>query len=1258
MGVDPASIGVKVAMMALQVGLSATNKIEGPRLDSLDVTTADYGTPLTYFWGKRRRDGCPIIWAEKLREKKVTSKTKGGKYSEYKYYGTFAVAIADHPIDAISRIWLDKHLCYDATKAGPISPLIGFFENLASGSPVKLAHGKNLRVYTGSETQLPDPRMEAWCEDRYGVDSCPAYRGLSYAVFEELPLEKFGNRIPQITIEAVNNPDANRPHDTVAGSGSVLWAPDYSRFYHADALWDTATLEKITDLTVPVSALGSNGTFWSMDDFLGTGGGPYVHLYSNDGLTTTDALIAPHETDNLVALRLSYGDFICLYPYASIEYKIQYVSGNEILSLDTTFPPSKYIADADDNVWAIGLVGTTLTGHCFKGPLAGTIREYAGVGTSAVNCWYNSDNNLVVEQDGNAWILDETWTLLDSATGLSGAHASPVPGGYSFWRIGTTQAWEYSSLTLSLMETITLADWVNENGGSAGTYDPIGHALVTYPNAVNAITWRYLDRVGASSTTLASVIEDVADWCGADVDVSDLDQSVSGYSVTQGTGKDMIAPLLDIHDVTPRPHDFTVQFLRRGAASLGTILTSEFVREGDEDRYSVTIKQDTDLPRKLTLNFADAGKDQQTNTVISQRPLDSVDGQRVQQIDLTTYVATPAEAQQFTDRYFRRQWNEREEISLSLTAQRLSLEPGDCYNLSLDGVERYARCIETTIAQGRINTKWVRDALSFATLSSGEGADMDGRDEENVFISSPTKGIVLDLPLLQDVHNDTNPLLYYGAGSYSSSNWPGATVFEADAEGDYVEWNSVASADKAAWGYATEAWAGVDHHVWDNKTSVNINVKGELTSRTQAEIDANPNINMAVLGDEVFNFTTAALQGDGSYTLSGFKRGRRGSEWAIGTHAVNDLFVLAEDLSHDARGLSDIGETFTFKAQSGGRSIEGATAFTESLGGASLKPYAPAHFVGKRSGNDWVFTWTRRTRVGGRWTGNVTIPLGETSQNYKLKIYNGSTLVRTITATTGTATWTSAQQTTDFGSNQTSVKAKVCQVADAVDGYDADYETAPAPSIRSIGDFAVMGTGGLGGASMDVDLPSGLIASDMLYMAVATESGTTVTVPGDWAHIRTQSAADQKILLYSRRAGVSPTPPTLTKPFAFDQACAQIIAVKDCLNSGDAIDAQAGGSATSTSKTLTGLTTNIDNCLVIDFIASGHDVSGSILSSWANASLTAFAERADTTNNTTNGTGIGIASGVMATAGIVGSTTVTSTDAETVGWVKLAIRPA
>src|SRR5690606_8434464 len=57
--------------------------------------------------------------------------------------------------------------------------------------------GLNLRFYHGDEEQLPDSLIEAV----QGPGNAPAYRGLCYLVVENLPLSRFGNRIPQLSAE-------------------------------------------------------------------------------------------------------------------------------------------------------------------------------------------------------------------------------------------------------------------------------------------------------------------------------------------------------------------------------------------------------------------------------------------------------------------------------------------------------------------------------------------------------------------------------------------------------------------------------------------------------------------------------------------------------------------------------------------------------------------------------------------------------------------------------------------------------------------------------------------------------------------------------------------------------------------------------------------------------------------------------------------------------------------------------------------------
>jgi hypothetical protein len=89
------------------------------------------------------------------------------------------VALASRPIAGIGRIWADG--------------------NLLRGEAGDLKTGGTLRLHNGWGDQEPDPLIAA----AEGAGRCPAWRGLAYAVFEDLELGDFFNRIPSLTFEVI-----------------------------------------------------------------------------------------------------------------------------------------------------------------------------------------------------------------------------------------------------------------------------------------------------------------------------------------------------------------------------------------------------------------------------------------------------------------------------------------------------------------------------------------------------------------------------------------------------------------------------------------------------------------------------------------------------------------------------------------------------------------------------------------------------------------------------------------------------------------------------------------------------------------------------------------------------------------------------------------------------------------------------------------------------------------------------------------------
>lgn len=155
---------------------------EGPRLADLNIMASTEGSPIPRVYGRARLSG-QVIWATQLEEVITTreDETSGGKgfgappstNTTYTYFANFAVGLCEGEIACVRRIWAD-------------------------GQPLDLT-GVNFRVYRGDDDQTADALIVA----KEGADNAPAYRGTAYIVFERLPLQNFGNRIPQLSFEIV-----------------------------------------------------------------------------------------------------------------------------------------------------------------------------------------------------------------------------------------------------------------------------------------------------------------------------------------------------------------------------------------------------------------------------------------------------------------------------------------------------------------------------------------------------------------------------------------------------------------------------------------------------------------------------------------------------------------------------------------------------------------------------------------------------------------------------------------------------------------------------------------------------------------------------------------------------------------------------------------------------------------------------------------------------------------------------------------------
>lgn len=191
-----ATLGRLIDQRLLGLG---SGSVDTAQIQRLQITGAGEGVPLPRLWGRMRTAG-HVIWASRFEEIPGRSRrTKGGLgprvTEESRYVVSVAIALCEGEITGIGRIW-------------------AYGDEIA---PSDL----NLRLYTGTPDQQPDPRIEAV----EGAGRAPAYRGTAYLVIEDLDLGPYGNRLPNLSFEVIRAAQAEGVSTLQEAVQGVAWLP-------------------------------------------------------------------------------------------------------------------------------------------------------------------------------------------------------------------------------------------------------------------------------------------------------------------------------------------------------------------------------------------------------------------------------------------------------------------------------------------------------------------------------------------------------------------------------------------------------------------------------------------------------------------------------------------------------------------------------------------------------------------------------------------------------------------------------------------------------------------------------------------------------------------------------------------------------------------------------------------------------------------------------------------------------------------------
>jgi hypothetical protein len=189
---------------------------------------------------------------------------------------------------------------------------------------------------------------------------------------------------------------------------------------------------------------------------------------------------------------------------------------------------------------------------------------------------------------------------------------------------------------------------------------------------------------------------------------------------------------------------------------------------------------------------------------------------------------------------------------------------------------------------------------------------------------------------------------------------------------------------------------------------------------------------IALLNDagdwEVIGFAEAELVAPATYELTHLLRGQMGTDYASGAaSAGNRVVVLDDAVTSLAPSAAWLGTTRTLRSFAGPNDSTGET-FDLALDLDTLLPLAPVHLKARRvAGGDISLGWMRRSRADTDSWAPDDAPLDWAPEAYRVEIYDGASLVRTIEASASAATYTAAQQATDFGGPAASFTWRVAQ---------------------------------------------------------------------------------------------------------------------------------------------------------------------------------------------------------------------------------------
>lgn len=523
---------------------------------------------------------------------------------------------------------------------------------------------------------------------------------------------------------------------------------------------------------------------------------------------------------------------------------------------------------------------------------------------------------------------------------------------------------------------------------------------------------------------LSAIITDICERAGLDtseIDVSALSDDVVGYQVPrQMPARSALDVLVAAYALDVSEVDWKIVFKKRGGASVATIpstdLRAHAAGSQAPDIAVETRTQDLEIPTHLTVSYESKVRDYE---IASQHAMRIDKGRFLRRTAALGIVLEDAVAKQVAEVTLKQLWTARHRFAVAVGHKWLKIAPGDV----VTPAGKTMRVTECAYRFGVVDLVCDSEA-SGAYTSAAEADDLTRNADDLTAPGTIASFIALDLPPLDEDHGSAG---LYVALYGPAAGWGGGTVQRSiDGGATYQAVGYVSSAARAVVGDCTTTLGAGVEGILDYSTTLTVDLadsEGTLASATDDELWGGANlaaVGSVAGGWEIIQFKTATLVSGNTYTLSGLLRGLYGTTRFMATHASGETFVKLNSLAGmDFVGAPTeaIGASYLYRVANASGAVGVAVAY--ATGGLALEPYPASAVQGGRNGSgDVVLSWSRGDRyefLDVDMPDGADIDMNEVSEAYEVDVIHPSTyaVLRTLTATSPTVTYTAAQQSAD-----------------------------------------------------------------------------------------------------------------------------------------------------------------------------------------------------------------------------------------------------